>query len=201
MKSFFFLLLTVSPAMADKATSLCAGNPAYSQSVMLSVVQTQLQHDHDEALDHDTPEKLADQAVAQGVAECASELRADPRIKVALSAVPKADASIGWDAYNTACAGRQAGKADCITAEFASAKALKRLMASGEAPGARTLVQACELVLQADPAMAEWRQCVDEGLQAHASAERAQQCKLAVSWHVAKTGAEAGAILAGCLRK
>ncbi len=194
------LLLLTTPAAADEATNICRGNPAYAQPVMLAVIREQLQHDHDPGLDADTPEKLAEQAVEQGVSECAADLRRDPALSVALSGLTKEDSSVGWDAYNTACSNRKTGKGACVQAEIGSAQALKHLMARGAAPGAKTLVQACQLVMAEDPAMVEWRTCVDEALAAHASEARAQQCKLSANWHVAKTGAEAGALIAACLR-
>ena len=194
------LFLLATPALADEAANLCRSNPAYAQPVMLAVIREQLAHDHDAALDADTPEKLADQAVEQGVSECAADLRRDPTLTVALSGLTKEDSSVGWDAYNTACSDHKASKGACVQAEIASAKALKNLMAHGAAPGAKTLVQACQLVMAEDPAMVEWRTCVDEALAVHASISRAQQCKLSANWHVAKTGAEAGALLAACLR-
>ena len=194
------LLLLATPALADQASSLCRGNPAYSQPVMLAVIREQLQHDHDAALDADTPEKLAGQAVEQGVSECAAELRNDPTLTVALSGLTKEDSSVGWDAYNTACADHKTSKGACVQAEIGSAQALKHLMGPGAAPGAKTLVQACQLVMAEDPAMVEWRTCVDQALAVHASLARAQQCRLSANWHVAKTGAEAGAQIAACLR-
>ncbi len=199
MKFVILGLLFAGPAFAGAAEDLCARNPAFSASVMLAIVRAQLQRDHDPALDADTPEKLADQAVVQGITECAAEVRADPSIAAALSGLGAADTSVGWDAYNTACSDRKVNKGACITAEVGSAQALKRMMATDSPAGAKTLVQTCALVMASDPAMAEWRQCVDLALAAHASADRAKQCKISVSWHVAKTGAEAGRILAGCL--
>jgi hypothetical protein len=199
MRFLILGLLWVSPAFAGAAEDLCARNPAFSQSVMLAVVRAQLQRDHDPALDADTPEKLADDAVVQGINECAAEVRADPSIAAALGGLGAADASVGWDAYNTSCADRKVNRGACITAEVGSAGALKRMMATDNPKGAKTLVQACALVMVSDPAMAEWRQCVDLALAAHASAERAKQCKISVSWHVAKTGVEAGQVLARCL--
>jgi hypothetical protein len=67
-------------------------------------------------------------------------------------------------------------------------------------PGAKALVQACQLVLTSDLAMSEWRLCVDQGLAVHASPAKAAQCKTSVTWHVAKTGAAAGNEVAACLR-
>ncbi len=199
MKALALALLIATPALADEATDLCAQNPAFSRSVMLAIVQSQLQHDHDPALDADTPEALADKAVAQGVSECAAELRADPGIAAALAGLGKADASVAWDAYNTACGDRKTSKGACITAEVGAANALKHMVATNTPPGARTLVQTCELMMQTDPAMADWRHCVDLGLAAHAPEDRAKQCKLSANWHTAKNGDEAGRAIVACL--
>ncbi len=194
-------LLWAAPALAGEAETLCARNPAYTPAIMLAIVREQLSRDHDPALDADTPEHLAEQATAQGIAECAAEVRADPSIAAALSGLAEADQSVGWDAYNTACADHRASRGQCITAEVGAARALKRMMAANTPPGARTLVQACALVLQTDPAMAEWRSCVDQTLAVHASEDAAKRCKLSASWHVAKTGADAGRVIAECLRR
>lgn len=194
----FFLLAT--PALAAQAEMLCAGNPAFSPTVMLAVVRAQMLRDHDPALDADTPEHLADAATAQGIAECAADLRADPSIATALSGLKPADLQVGWDAYNTACSDRHAGRGACMAAEIGSAAALKRMMGTGGPPAGRTLVQACALVLQTDPAMADWRQCVDLSLAVHPTEDAAKRCKLSASWHSAHTGAEAGRILAACLQ-
>ncbi len=201
MKRFFLLgLLFATPALGDDADRLCAGNPAYSPDVMLKIVQAQLQGDHDPSLDADTPENIAKQAVAQGIAECATALRKDPSIAPALRSLTGADLQVGWDAYNTACADHSASRGACITAEVQSDKALKRMAATDEPSGARAIVQTCELVMQTDPPLAEWRQCVDQGLAVHASGSVAAKCKLSATWHVAKTGAEAARIVAACLR-
>ena len=196
-----FGLLCAAPAMAGEAETLCARNPAYTNAIMLAIVREQLGRDHDPALDADTPEKLAQQATAQGIAECAAEVRADPSVAAALSGLTDADQSVAWDAYNTACADHRASRGQCITAEVGAARALKHLMAANTPPGARTLVQACALVMQTDPAMAEWRICVDQSLAAHPSEDAAKRCKLSASWHVAKTGEEAGRVIATCLRR
>ena len=191
-----------TPAFAGDAETLCATNPAYTRQVMLEIVQAQIQRDHDPALDADTPEHLADQAVAQGIAECAADLRADPATAAAIGNLGKEDRPVAWDAYNTTCTDHKASRAACVTAETGAATALKHLMTSGGAPtAARTVVQACQLILQPDPPMSDWRECVDMALALHPTVDRAQQCKLAANWHVAKTGADAGAALAGCLRK
>ncbi len=201
IRTALLFICLVSPALAGEAETICASNPAYSQAIMLTIVQTQLQRDHDAALDTDTPEHLATRAVAQGIAECAAELRADRTIAPAFTGLDRHDLSVAWDAYNTACADHKASRGACITAEIGAAKAIKHLMSTGSSPVARTLVQACELVLQPDPAMADWRQCVDVSLALHPTADRAAQCKLSANWHAAKTGAEAGASLAACLGK
>ncbi len=194
-------LLYAAPALAGEAETLCAKNPAYATRIMLAIVSEQLARDHDPALDADTPEVLAEKASAQGIAECAAEMRADPSIVAALSNLPAADQSVGWDAYNTACSDHRASKGQCITAEVGADHALKHMMATNSPPGAKALVQTCALVMQTDPAMAEWRQCVDQALAVHASEDAAKRCKLSANWHVAKTGSEAGSVLAQCLRK
>ncbi len=201
LRTAFALTLLATPALAGEAETICATNPAYSQSIMLTIVQSQLQRDHDAALDTDTPEHLATRAVAQGIAECAVQVRADPSIAAAFAGLDKHDLSVAWDAYNTVCADHKASRGACITAELDAAKAIKHLMSAGSSPVAKTLVQACELVLQPDPAMADWRQCVDVSLALHPTPERAAQCKLSANWHAAKTGAEAGASLGACLRR
>jgi hypothetical protein len=200
MKYLILLALFATPALADPAETLCATNPAFSPRVMQAVVEAQLQQDHDPALDADTPEKLAEQASAQGISECAAEIRTDPSIAAALHGLDSADLQVGWDAYNTACMDHKASRGACISGEIAAARALKHMTATNSPPGAKTLVQACELVMQSDPAMAEWRQCVDQALAVHASDAAAKRCKLSANWHVAKTGAQAGETLAACLR-
>ncbi len=194
-------MLFAVPALAGPAETLCAGNPAFSYKVMLAVVQSQLEHDHDPALDADTPEKLADQAVAQGIAECAADIRADPSIAAAFSGLGTTDREVAWDAYNTACADHKASRGACITAEVGASRALKHMMAANTPPGAKSLVQTCELVMQSDPSMAEWRQCVDMALSVHANEETAKRCKVSANWHTAKTGAQAGQSIAACLRR
>ncbi len=194
------ILLTAGPAWAESAEALCATNPAFAPDVMLRVVQLQLQGDHDPALDADTPEHIASQASTQGISECAAEVRSDPSIAAALDGLTGPDLQAGWDAYNTACADHKASRGACIDAEVKSDKALKRMVATNQPEGAKTLVQACELVMKAEPGLAEWRQCVDEALEIHASESAAKRCKLSATWHVARTGAEAGGILATCLK-
>ena len=194
-------LLCASPALAGEAEDLCAKNPAYAPRIMLAIVREQLARDHDPALDADTPETLAEEASAQGIAECAAEMRADPSIVPALAGLSEADQTVGWDAYNTACSDHHASKGQCITAEVTADHALKHMMATNSPPGAKALIQACALVMQTDPAIAEWRQCVDQALAVHASEDAAKRCKLSANWHVAKTGSQAGSVLAQCLRR
>ena len=128
-------------------------------------------------------------------------MRADPSIAAALSGLAEADQSVAWDAYNTACADHHASRGQCITAEVGAARALKHMMATNTPPGVRTIVQACALVMQTDPAMAEWRSCVDQALAVHASEDAAERCKLSASWHMARTGEQAGQVIAACLRR
>jgi hypothetical protein len=193
-------LLVSGPALAESAESLCAQNPAFSPTIMLKIVQAQLEADHDPSLEADTPENVAKQASVQGIAECAAEMRADPSIMAALGSLSGADLQVGWDAFNTACADHKASRGACITAEVQSDKALKRMISTDSPAGAKALVQTCELVMQTDPPLAEWRECVDQGLAVHASGAAAKRCKLSATWHVAKTGAEAGGIVAACLK-
>jgi hypothetical protein len=197
------LATQAAPAEAadDAAAALCRGNPAYSLPVMQSVLDAQLSKDHDPALDAESPDKMAAEAVEQGVTDCATELRRDPAIFQALAALSGSDLAIGWDAYNTACDSHSGSKAACIAAEVGSVRALKRMVATNQPPGAKALVETCELVLQTDPAMAEWRVCVDRSLAVHASPEAASRCKTSVTWHVAKTGAEAAQAIGQCLRQ
>ncbi len=197
---FLLCLLLSTRALADPAESLCAQNPAYSLSIMLKIVQSQLEGDHDPGLDADTPENIAKQAQAQGIAECAAEVRRDPSIPAAFAGLSGADQPVAWDAYNTTCADHRASRGACISSEVQSDKALKKMIATDKPEAAKVLVQTCELVLQTDPALAEWRACVDEGLALHPSESAAKRCKLSATWHVAKTGVEAGAIIVACLR-
>ncbi|MGG2329536.1 hypothetical protein ACE40V_24600, partial [Salmonella enterica] len=81
---------------------------------------------------------------------------------------------------------------DCVKAEIGSQQALRLMLASDKPPGAKAIAQTCELVLQADPAMADWRECVDVALAEHATPQAADACKLSVTWHATKNGAEAG---------
>jgi hypothetical protein len=158
------LLLAAGPALADPAETLCATNPAFSPDVMLKVVLVQLQGEHDPALDADTPEHIANQAVTQGVGECADEVRSDPSITTALNGLAGPDLTAGWDAFNTACADHKESRGACISAEVGAGKALKDMTAHDRPAGAKTLVQTCELVMKATPGLAEWRECVDQGL-------------------------------------
>jgi hypothetical protein len=196
-----FLAAYSAPAAADDAlAALCRTNPAYSLPVMQSVLESQLSKDHDPALDAEPPDQMALEAVEQGVADCATELRKNPAIYQVMSGLTGSELSIGWDAYNTACDAHAASKADCIKAEVGSVRALKRMVATDQPAGAKALVETCELVLQTDPAMAEWRACVDQTLAVHATPGVAARCKTSVTWHVAKTGAEAAAPIVQCLR-
>jgi hypothetical protein len=191
-----------APAVADDAlAALCRTNPAYSLSVMQSVLESQLSKDHDPALDAEPPDQMAAEAVEQGVADCATDLRKNPAIYQVMSGLTGSELSIGWDAYNTACDAHAASKADCIKAEVGSVRALKRMVATDQPAGAKALVETCELVLQSDPAMAEWRACVDQTLAVHATPGVAARCKTSVTWHVAKTGAEAAQPIVQCLRR
>ena len=207
MRVLFAMLLALAwrapaaRAQDDAAASLCRTNPAYSAAVMRSVLLAQLQKDHDPALDAEPPDQMAAEASEQGVKDCATELRREPSIYKALAPLSGSDLPVGWDAYNTACSDHSQTKADCIKAEVGSVRALKRMMATDQPPGAKALVESCELVLQSDPAMADWRECVDTALAAHADPGRAAHCKTSVAWHVAKTGAEAGTILRTCLQR
>ncbi len=200
------LLLSVlaSPAFAqaplDPVTALCATNPAYAPGVMSAVLSAQLSKDHDEALDAEPPAQMAAEASALGIKDCAADLSAHPDVVKALAGLAPADEQVAWDAYNTTCSDRGSSKADCIKGEAGSAQALRHMARTDQPAGAKALVQACELVLTSGFAMAEWRLCVDQGLAVHAAPAKAKQCKISVTWHVAKTGAEAGGILAACLR-
>ena len=186
---------------AQDAVTLCSTNPAYSIDVMRNVLAAQLQRDHDPALDAEPPDQMAAEAAQQGIKDCAADLQHNPAIFQALSGLSGSELPVGWDAYNTACADHGGSKGECIKAEIGSVRALKHMVATDQPPGAKSLVEACELVLQTDPPMAEWRSCVDTALAAHADPARDLQCKTTVAWHVAKTGAEAGQLLRSCLQK
>ncbi len=187
-------------AADDAATRICRTNPAFTSTVMQSVLQAQLEKDHDPALDAESPEQIAAEATEQGVNDCAAELRANPGILTVMTGLTGYELQVGWDAFNISCADHKASKAECIRAEIGSVRALKRMIATNQPSGAKALVEACELVLQSDPAMAEWRSCVDQTLAMHASSDKAASCKLSVSWHTAKTGAEAAAAIGKCLK-
>ena len=187
---------------ADPAlNALCATNPAYSAAVMREALESQLARDHDEALDKTPPDELAQQAVAQAISDCAGDLAKDGASRQVLAGLKGSELDVAWDAYNTACSDHGASKGACIQAEVGSVRALKRLVATDEPAGSKALVETCELALQPDPAMADWRQCVDQALAVHASRDKAAQCKVSVPWHVAKTGAEAGKLLRDCLSR
>jgi len=188
------------PAWAqDAASALCSSNPAYSATVMRSVLEAQLEKDHDPALDAEPPEQMAAEASAQGIKDCATELQRDQPLDQVLAGLSGADLQVGWDAYNTACADHTGSKAACVKAEVGSVRALKRMMATNDPPGSKALVETCELVLKTDPAMTDWRECVDTALSVHATAAVAAKCKTAVPWHTAKSGAQAGALVSACL--
>lgn len=198
------LILLASPAFAqaplDPVTALCATNPAYAPGVMSAVLNAQLAKDHDEALDAEPPAQMAAEASALGIKDCAADLNSHPAIVKSVAGLGMVDQQVAWDAYNTTCNDRANSKAECIKAEVGSAQALRHMAQTNEPAGATYLVQACQLVLTNDFAMAEWRTCVDQGLAVHATPEKAKQCKISVNWHIAKTGAQAGAVLAACLK-
>ena len=192
-------LATTARAEGPEAT-LCRDNPAYSLTVMREVITEQLSRDHDPSLDNTPPDKLAAAAVEQGVADCVADMRRDVTLYNSIAGLSEQDRAPGWDAYNTACGDRHVSKGDCVRAEVASVQAIRRMVAHDTPKGARAIAETCDLVLQSNPPMADWRECVDLGLAAHASPEAAARCKLGVSWHTAKTGAEAGRIVGACLR-
>jgi hypothetical protein len=198
------LTLLATPAFAqarlDPVTQLCATNPAYAPDVMRSVLDAQLAKDHDEALDAEPPAQMASEAAALGIKQCAADLNGHPAIAQALAGLAPVDEQVAWDAYNTTCSDRAASKSECMKAEVGAAQALRRMSRTNSPAGATALVQACQLILTNDFAMVEWRLCVDQGLAVHATPEKAKQCKTSVNWHVAKTGAQAGGILAACLK-
>jgi len=195
------VVAAAAPARAQsELAALCRTNPAYSLAVMRAVLAAQLQRDHDDALDAEPPDKLAAEAVEQGVKECVDGLSRDPKLAGVLAGLSGADQKVAWDAYNISCADHAGTKAECVTAEVGSVRALKRMASQDQPPGAQALVASCELIMTADPPMADWRQCVDQGLAVHAAKEAAERCKTTVNWHVTKSGLEAGRILASCLR-
>ncbi len=198
---FLLALTATTPAHADPAAiALCGQNPAFSVSIMRTVIAEQLNTTHDPSLDTESPDQLATDAANRGIADCTADIARNPDIFQALSGLSPADATIGWDAYNVACADHIASKAACIRAEIASQKALRRMSATNTPPGARALVETCALVLPQTPAMAEWRACVDVALAVHAPEDVADACKTTVAWHSAKTGALGGEIVAACLK-
>jgi hypothetical protein len=193
-----------APAQApvpDALTRLCATNPAYGQEVMRAVLDAQLQKDHDPALDTEPPDQMAAETAQLGIKDCANDLAAHPGIIQVLNGLGPVDLQVAWDAYNTSCDDHKATKAECMKAEVGSAQALRHMSQTNQPPGARALVQACQLVMKADLAMVEWRSCVDQGLMVHATPAKAAQCKTSVNWHVASNGAAAGAEVAACLRR
>ena len=202
-----FLLLAVAAqapqALAQSAAIMatCATNPAYAPDVMRSVLNAQLQKDHDDALDAEPPDQMANEAAELGIKECAADITAHPAIGQALAGLALGDLQVAWDAYNTTCNDHGATKAACMKAEVGSAQALRRMSRTDDPAGSRALVAACQLVLTSEFAMVEWRLCVDTGLAVHATPARAAACKTSVNWHVAKTGAQAGGIVAACLKQ
>ena len=199
------LLAIAAPPAACAAAPLtpetvCASNPAYSASVMLGIVQEELTKDHDASLDQEAPDKLAAEAATQGISDCAMEMRSDQATYQSIAGLTGPDLFVGWDAYNTSCADRKGTKGACIHAEVAAARALKHMATTNQPPGSKALVQTCELVMKTNPAMSEWRECVDHALAVHAPEPVAVKCKMSVSWHTAKTGMEAGRAVADCLK-
>ncbi len=186
-------------AQTEAGIALCRGNAAYSADVMRNVLTAQLEKDHDPALDAEPPEQMAAEASAQGIKDCAIELQRDQQLYGVLAALSGADVQVGWDAYNTACSDRTSTKAACVKAEVGAVRALKRMVATNQPAGAKTLVETCELVLKSEPAMADWRECVDTALALHAPSSEAARCKTAVPWHTSKSGAEAGRVVSDCL--
>jgi hypothetical protein len=183
----------------DAAATLCRTNPANSLTVIQGIVNAQLQRDHDPALDTEPPDQMAAGAVELGVKQCADILRSDPSTHQALSSYTGTDLQVAWDAFNTSCANHIASRSACIRAEVASTQALRRMTQHDDPPGSKAMVEACELILKPDPAMADWRECVDQALATHAGRPAANRCKTSVAWHVTSSGADAGRELAGCL--
>jgi hypothetical protein len=183
----------------DAAVTLCRSNPAYALNVIQQIVAAQLERDHDPALDTEPPDQMAAGAVELGVKECADVLHRDPATLQVLASVSGSDQQVAWDAFNTSCSDHVASRAACIRAEVGSVHALKLMTARDDPPGSKALVEACELVLKPDPAMADWRECVDDALAVHADRAAANRCKTSVPWHVTTSGADAGHTLARCL--
>jgi hypothetical protein len=187
-------------AADDAAAAFCRTNPAFSFQVIREVLDAQLAKDHDPALDELPPDQMALRTVEQGVSDCAAALRQDPGALQTMTSLQGSDLAAAWDAWNTTCDDRPHSKADCVKAEMGAMWALKRMSRTNQPPGAHALVEACQLVMANNPAMTEWRECVDAGLAVHASDDAAKRCKTSVNWHVAKTGAEAGKMISECLR-
>jgi hypothetical protein len=183
----------------DSAVTLCRSNPAYALNVIQQIVAAQLERDHDPALDTEPPDQMAASAVELGVKECADVLHKDAPTQQALLSFSGSDQQVAWDAFNTSCSDHVASRAACIRAEVGSVHALKHMTARDDPPGSKALVEACELVLKPDPAMADWRECVDDALAAHADRAAANRCKTNVPWHITTSGADAGHTLASCL--
>ncbi len=206
MKRLMLALLLLAPNAAlaagspmDTLSALCRTNPANSPNVMRAIVEAQLAQDHDPSLDSETPSDLAAAAVTAGVEDCAHDLAADTAATTAIAGAGPLQA-IAWDAWNTTCADRKPSRGDCINAELGAAKAIRHMSATDQPPGSKAIAETCELLMQPDPALAEWRECIDIGLSAKAPPEDAKRCKLAVTWHSTKSGADAGAALGACLK-
>ena len=195
------LMLAGSAQAEDAATSLCRLNPAYAVGTMRAVIDEELKTAHDPSLDETPPDQLAQQASDQGVADCGKELAANKPLYDVLAALTPDRQVIGWDAFNVACANHSTSKADCVRAEVSSDAALRRMGSSNHPPGAKALIETCQLVLPPTVAMAEWRACVDTALLEHSPEEIVDGCKTGVPWHSAATGAEAGKLIVACLRK
>jgi deoxycytidylate deaminase len=193
-------LLTTRAARAeDAAATLCRGNPAYALNVIQGVLAAQLERDHDPALDAEPPSQMAAEAVEQGVKDCAETMHKDPAANQVIQSFAGPDREIAWDAFNTSCADHVASRADCIRAEVGAVRALKHMVAKDDPPGAKAMVETCQLVLKPDPPMADWRECVDLALATHADRGAANRCKTSVAWHTTTSGADAGHMLAACL--
>lgn len=184
---------------AAQARALCAQNPAFGVDIMRSVIEEQRRSGQNPDLDQADPDRLARQAADRGIADCAADMAREPALFDTLAAQTGTDATIGWDAFNVACASHAGSMAACITAEISSARALKRMSAGNRPPGATALVETCALVLPQTPPMAEWRACVDIALSVRAPEAAALACKTNVPWHSASNGAAAGRIVAACL--
>ena len=186
---------------ADPQSLICATNPAYSLTIMRTVIDEELaKENHDPSLDNEPPDRIAVESMDQGIGECATALRQDPDLMAELSSLKGADVDYGWDAFNTACDGHAQTKGNCIRAEVGAARALKHMSSTNLPPGARTIVESCQLILKSEPTMANWRECVDLGLAAQAPPAAAKRCKLSVNWHMSSNGKEAGDELAACLK-